>query len=310
MHVVLGATGQVGGKIAAFLIERGETVAVVGRHPERLNSLTRRGAIPLVGSLEDGGFMVRAFTGARSLFSMIPPQPYALNYRAFQTRVGSAMASAIAVSGVTHVVNLSSIGAQWTSGTGPIAGLHEHEERLNAIPGLHVLHLRPGFFMENLLMNIDLIKANGINGLPLSGDIDIPVVATQDIAREAAERLLELDFTGHSVQELLGPENLSMNAMTLILGRAIGLPTLKYVQFSYEEAADALVGKGVSPDVARLSNEMYRAFNEGRLTWGLSRTARNTTRTPFEEFALQFSAAFKRGRVEVENREPEMMTKR
>lgn len=310
MHVILGATGQVGGKVAAFLIERGEQVAVVSRHPEKLNSLTRKGAIPLAGSLEDGKFLIRAFAGARALFSMIPPQPYARDYRTFQTRVGASMASAIAVSSVTHVVNLSSVGAQWPAGTGPITGLHEHEERLNAVPGLHVLHLRPSFFMENLLSNIDLIKANGVNGSPLAGELEFPVIAARDIAWEAANRLQALDFSGSSVQELLGQRDLSMNEMTRILGAAIGLPSLKYVQFSYEEAAAAMVNKGISPDVARLYNEMVRAFNEGRITRGLIRNARNTTRTRFEEFALQFSAAYKRVRVEVENREPQTMMKR
>ncbi len=310
MHVILGATGQVGSQVAEFLLDRGEQVTVVSRHPEKLDGLKRQGANPLAGSLKDPEFLSRAFTGARSLFSMIPPQPYARDFRTFQTRVGASIASAIAVSGVTHVVNLSSVGAEWPAGTGPITGLHEHEERLNALPDLHVLHLRPAFFMENLLMNIDLIKANGVNGSPLTGELDFPVIATRDIAWEAANRLQALDFSGHSVQELLGERDLSMHEMTRILGNAIGLPSLKYVRFSYEETVDAMIAKGISPDVARLYNEMCRAFNEGRITHGLVRTERNTTRTPFEEFARFFSAVYKRGLVEVGNQEPQTMMKR
>ncbi len=34
------------------------------------------------------------------------------------------------------------------AGTGPIAGPHAQAQRLNALPGLALLHLRPGYFME------------------------------------------------------------------------------------------------------------------------------------------------------------------
>jgi hypothetical protein len=35
-----------------------------------------------------------------------------------------------------------------TEGTGPVAGLHSSEQKLNAISGLNGLHLRAAYFME------------------------------------------------------------------------------------------------------------------------------------------------------------------
>lgn len=309
MHVIVGASGHVGRLIAENLLEHGKTVGVISRNPERLKTLVKMGAQPLVGSLEDAPFVARAFDGAEAVFTMIPPQLYARDYRAFQTRVGTAIAAALASSGVPFAVNLSSLGGHLPDGTGPIAGLHEQEDRLNALSGLHVMHLRPAFFMENLLLNIDLIKANGINGTPLKGDLRFPVIAVEDIARVAAENLRFLPFRGVSVRELLGQRDLSMREMTRILGKAIGQPTLQYVEFSYEETCSAMINAGISRDVARLYAEMYRAFNEGRITSGLVRSARNTTETPFEKFAKQFATAYARGMGSPAAREKELALK-
>jgi uncharacterized protein YbjT (DUF2867 family) len=294
MYIIIGATGHIGSKITESLLKQGELVGVIGRSADRLAPLLQRGAIPHVGSVEDADFMARACAGARAAFTMIPPNPQAKNFRDYQARAGAVIASAIAKAGVSHVVNLSSLGAHLDQGTGPIAGLHEQEARLNALPGLNVLHLRPAFFMENMMMNVDLIKSRGVNGTPLKGDLRFPVIATRDIAQAAAANLASLTFSGISVRELLGERDLTMKEMTRILGKAIGLPALPYVEFSYEEACKAMISQRVSRDVARLYAEMYQAYNEGHVTAGLVRTAQNTTETPFERFAEEFAVAYRK----------------
>ena len=155
---------------------------------------------------------------------MIPPDLYAENVRDMQTRIGVSIAEAIRKAGVMWVVNLSSQGAHLLRGTGPIAGLHEQEERLNAIPEVNVVHLRPTFFMENLESTMGLIKDQGIMGTPLNAEMKIPVIAAQDIASAAVEWLSELRFKDNSVCDLLGQRDLSMIEMTAIIGKAIGKP--------------------------------------------------------------------------------------
>ena len=85
---------------------------------------------------------------------MIPPNFTAVDFRAYQNEVGNSIATGIIKAGVKFVVNLSSQGAEFPAGTGPIAGLHDQEERLNRLQGVNVLHLRATYFIENLLMNI------------------------------------------------------------------------------------------------------------------------------------------------------------
>lgn len=157
------------------------------------------------------------------------------------------------------------------------------EERLNRIKGLNVLHLRPAYFMENLLWGIDLIKSKGINGDAMRGDIKIPMIATKDIAAYAADLLVKRDFTGSSVRYLHGPRDLSLIEATEIIGKKINKPGLSYVMFPYDEAEKAMVGMGLSPDISRLFNAMSKAFNEGRIISG-KRTKENTAQTTCEEF--------------------------
>ena len=71
---------------------------------------------------------------------MLPP----VSSREDQERQSDAIAKAVKESGLRYAVHLSSYGAHVPEGTGPIAGLHSSEQKLNAIRGLNVLHLRTG----------------------------------------------------------------------------------------------------------------------------------------------------------------------
>lgn len=292
MYVITGATGHTGRVIVEKLLAEGKPVRAVARSAEHLKPLAAKGAEPFVGSLEDTA-MARAFAGAEAVYTLVPTPLTAPDVRASQNRVGEALATAIAKARVPFVVNLSSVGAQLSEKVGPVTGLHDVEQRLNRLERVNILHLRPAFFMENLMMNIPMIKNMGINGTPMKGDVVTPMIATKDIAAEAAERLLRLDFKGKSVKELLGPRELTMTEATAILGGAIGKPSLPYVQFPYGDAEKAMIGMGLSPDVARGYIEMYRAFNDGIMKPTEQRSAKNTTPTSFEAFAEEFAAAYK-----------------
>jgi uncharacterized protein YbjT (DUF2867 family) len=283
--VVLGATGHIGSRIAEFLTERHEPVRLVSRRADRLAALAERGAEPWEGSVEDADFLTRVLTGARAAFLLIPPAPGTADLRGFQRRVSEAEAAAVRASGVPYVVNLSSVGAEVPYGTGPIAGLREHEQRLNAIEGVNVLHLRPALFMENLLGGIASIRGAGVHLNPLRGDLPFPMIATQDIAAEADRLLAELGFEGKSTQELLGPRDYTQEEATRILGEAIGKPDLGYSQVSPEEARQALLGMGASESEADAYLEMVAALNSGKVHPAEPRLPENTTPTTLEEFA-------------------------
>jgi len=293
MYVVTGATGNTGRVVAETLLAKGKRVRVIGRNAKNLQSLVEKGAEAFVGSVTDSSTMLHAFQGAQAVYALIPPNYATENFRDYQNEVGSAYSSAIRQAGVPFVVNLSSVGAHLSQGAGPISGLCDVEQQLNQLHGVNIVHLRAGFFMENLFFSLDLIRNQNINGTPLRGDLLIPMIATRDIAEVAAQLLLGLDFSGHSTKELLGQRDISMNEVTRIIGKAIGKEGLAYVQFPYEQAEQAMVAMGLSQDVALSLNEMDRALNEERVRPLEKRTAANTTPTSFEQFAESFAAVYR-----------------
>ena len=296
MYVILGATGNVGSVIANTLLAKGEKVRVVGRNASRLQPFVDSGAEPFLAEIHDSAALSKALEGARAAFLLIPPDPSSPDYRAAQDEKTDALASAVQASGLKYAVNLSSISAQLAAGTGPIAGLHGAETKLNRIPPLHVLHLRPAYFMENELPGIEVIKNFGIFGSALKPDLRIPMIATRDIGAYAAQRLLKLDFSGKSTQELLGAGDVTRTEVAAAIGGAIGKPELSYVQFPYAQVEQALEQKGISTKTAQLFIEMYRAFNEGLAAGEEPRSAANTTPTTIEQFAREVVAPAYRGR--------------
>lgn len=292
MYVVSGATGHTGKIVAESLLARGQKVRVIGRDAERLQHFVRLGAEPFVGSLEDADAVARAFAGAQAVYAMIPPSMRAEGFRSYQNRVAEAMISAIRMNEVKHVVALSSVGAELPDKTGPVAGLHDFEQKLNTLDGVNVLVLRPGFFMENAIFTIRLIKSMGFDGGATKADVPVPMIATRDIGAYAARRLLALDFSGKSVQELHGPRDVTMRESARILGAAIGKPDLNYVEFSYDDAVNGMTQMGLPREIAESFTELSRATNEGLVKFHRPRTALTATPTTLEEFAPDFAAAY------------------
>ncbi len=283
--VICGATGQIGSKIADTLLGAGEPIRVVGRERVRLGPLAARGAEPFPGDIRDGDFLETAFTGARAAFVLIPPRLDTPNLRAYQDEVADALSSALSEARVPRVVTLSSIGAELPGGTGPIAGLHALEAKLDRHAETAVVHLRAGYFMENHLFGIPVIRGRGQYGSPLRPDIPIPMIATKDIAGVAVRLLLDEKVAGHQVRYLLGPRDVPMAEAAGILGQAIGTPALKYVQVPEAEARKAMIAAGMSGNAADAMIEMDRAFNEGRIRPTEARSIENSTPTTLEEFA-------------------------
>jgi len=292
MLVITGATGKTGSKITELLLDKGHGVRVIGRDAGKLKGFTVKGAEAAVGDMADKAFLAKAFSGADAVFALIPPNFGAADFRAYQKTIGESVAAAVKVSGVKYVVNLSSQGAHLPDKTGPVAGLHDQEKRLNDLEGVNVLHLRPTYFMENLLVNIDMIRKMNIMGSAVRGDIQFAMIATKDIAAYAAERLVKRDFTGKSVVDLLGQRDLSLDEAAAIIGKKLGKPDLKYVAFPYEDAEKGMVAMGLSADLSRLYVEMSRALNDGLFAVNIPRTKENTTQTAFETFADLFAVVY------------------
>jgi uncharacterized protein YbjT (DUF2867 family) len=292
LFVVTGASGNIGRRLAALLLEGRRQVRVVARQEERLHALREAGAQVAAGDLHDADFLRRAFAGAHAAFTMLPTPMIDHDLRGWQNRTSEAIAFALSDARVPYVVNLSSVGAEVPYGTGPIAGLHDHEERLDRLDGVAIVHLRPTFFMENHLHAIAAMRAQGVYAGTLRGDLVLPMIATADIAQEAARLLAGLEFEDKSTRELLGPRDYTLSEAARILGAAIGRPDLPYVQATDAQAREAMVAQGMPPHMADAMLEMNRALNSGKIRAAEPRLPENTTSTTLEDWAGHFAGVY------------------
>jgi len=280
IYVILGASGNTGSIIADSLVSKGRKARVVGRDAGRLQRFVRKGAEAFTAEVSDVAALTKAFRGARAAYLMLPPA----KSREDQERDSDAIAKAVKESGLRYAVHLSSYGAQVPEGTGPVAGLHSSEQKLNEINGLNVLHLRAAYFMENNLAAIGMIHGMGVFGNALLPNLKLPMIATRDVGDYAARRLLDLDFSGKQTRELLGERDLSITEATAVIALGIDKPDLRYELFPYDQVQQALTQMGVPPKGAALYIEMYKAINAGVLIPQEPRSPENTTPTSFEQF--------------------------
>lgn len=280
--------------MAQNLLAARKRVRAVGRNAGRLESLVAAGAETFVCDLTDSKALAQAFSGARAVYAMIPPDTTSTDYRRRQDRITDSMAAALKKSRVKYAVTLSSLGAEQPEKTGSIVGQHYLEEQFNRIAGLNVLHLRAGYFMENLLAQVGIVKTTGYAAGTFRADLPLPMIATRDIGSTAADAMVRLSFEGSQTRELLGPRDWSMAEAAGIIGAAIGKPELQYVQSPPSQARDVLVQIGLSPNVADLILEMSAALNSGLVAASEVRSAANTTPTSLETFVReQFVPAYR-----------------
>jgi uncharacterized protein YbjT (DUF2867 family) len=287
MYVVLGASGNTGHVVAKNLLANGRKVRAIGRNTAHLQPLAAEGAEIFIADVTDASALTKAFRQAESAYVMIPPNPTSNEFRAYQENVSDAIATAVQSSGVKNIVALSSFGADKPTGTGPVVGLHNLEQKLNQIERANVLHLRAGYFMENMMPQVGAIRMVGSALGPVHPDLKLPMIATRDIGAAAAEALLQLNFHGKQTRELHGQRDLNYTEAVTIIGKAIGKPDLGYIQPPDDQVRAAMVQSGLSDNMAGLILEMAAALNRGHMRALEARTSHNTTPTSFETFVAE-----------------------
>jgi uncharacterized protein YbjT (DUF2867 family) len=265
MVVITGASGKTGSKAAEMLLAKKIQVRVLGRSFDNLKWLGEKGATILTGDQADEGFLTNAFSGADAVYLLVPPKLDAADPVAYYNAIGDVAVSAIKKAGVKKVVFLSSLGAELDSGTGPIVGLHDVETKLEALKNVDIVIIRAGFFMENLLTNVGLMKNQKINSNVASPNAPILMVSSRDVGAKAAQLLENPDFNGHTIVEIFG-DRISYEKATKIIAEKVGLAQLHYVQFSPYDAVGAMTAMGISRRVSEGFVEMANGISEGKIS--------------------------------------------
>jgi uncharacterized protein YbjT (DUF2867 family) len=279
----MGAAGRVGGRVAHLLLQKGEQIRVL-QHGRPLDELAARGAEVVQGDAANVDDLVELFDGAAAALVLLPDNVAEARFVAQRSTIARSIADALTDHPVGHVVMLSSLGVDRRDVPGIPAGLRELEQLLFALEAINLLALRSALYIDYLLASVPLIQAQGINGSVIEGDRPLPMIATRDVAAEAAERLARRDFSGREARVLLGPEDVTMREATAAIGRRLGKPDVRYMEFPPDDLERALMDASFSKEAASKLVEQQSAVNEGRFDAGVERTSENTGSTTLDDF--------------------------
>ena len=222
MYAVTGITGQVGGAVARSLLGAGQRVRAVVRDANKGASLAERGCDVVLAEMTDAAALTGAFTGVDGVFVLIPPlfdpTPGFPEVRA----IVAALKAALTTSSPPKVVSLSTIGAQARE-PNLLNQLGMAEQELDTLP-LPIAFLRAAWFIENAASDIAPARESGVIQSFLQPlDKPVPMVATADIGRVAAE-LLQESWQGRRIVELEGPRRITPNDIAAALAEILRRP--------------------------------------------------------------------------------------
>ncbi len=289
--VVTTPTGNIGRVLTQALVDAGEKPVLIARNADKVKTFVDAGATVKEGRHHDAAFLTEATRGARALFVLTPSNFQLTEIRGFYRGFAEAAAAAIDANRIGHVLHLSSVGAELETGNGPVAGLHVAEQVLNRTKA-NVLHLRPGYFMENTLGQIPSILQASSLFTTFPRGTRFEMIATRDVGAYAADRLTKLDWSGTSTAELQGPGETGYDEVAAVLSEVLD-KALTHVTVSDDQMREALAGIGISKAMADSLVELADGIVKGRVEYHEPRTAENTTPTTYPQFAQDvFKPAF------------------
>jgi NAD(P)H dehydrogenase (quinone) len=258
MYAITGITGKVGGVAARTLLAAGQRVRAVVRDADKGRSWSDLGCEVAIAEMEDAEALTRAFTSVAGVFILPPPnfdpEPGFPEAKA----VISAVRQALDATRPARVVCLSTIGAQ-AEQTNLLSQRTLMEAALSTLP-LPVTFLRPAWFMENLSWDVAEARGQGVLSSFLQPlDKAMPMVATADVGRVAAELLLQA-WIGKRIVELEGPKWVTQNGIAAELSKALHRPV--YAEAVPREYWGAIFrAQGMRDPIPRI--QMLDGFNEG-----------------------------------------------
>lgn len=229
---VVGATGQQGGATVRALLDQGATVRGLVRDPEaaKAQALADRGVELVRADLKDPGSLRAAFTGTDGVFAMSTVG--GKDGLAGETADGCAIADAVRDVDVPNLVYNSVGGAERNSGIPHFESKRRVEEYVTSL-GLPAVFVRPVFFMENFYRTVPKMEDGTlVLRMPMPGDINLQMVAVDDIGAVSAAALLDPSRVPGGSIEIAG-DQLTGDQIAEAFGRDAGVEA-RYVALPLE----------------------------------------------------------------------------
>jgi|Tabmets5t2r1_1033131.scaffolds.fasta_scaffold32778_1 uncharacterized protein YbjT (DUF2867 family) len=240
-------TGNVGHFVVGNLIRAGVRPRILTRDVGTVEPEVRAHVDAVAVDLTDARAVREATRGVEALYA-VAPATETEDPTAAYARIGAGFATAVAENGIARTVFQSSVGAELRQGAGEIDGLAAAEQALDDVAaraGVGVTHLRCGFFFTNLLLQSDAVAA-GVVPILWPTDHRLAWVAPRDVADVATGLLLRPDWSGRRVQAVHGPQDLSWDEATAVVGDVVGRD-VRAERIRDDEMRAALASVGMGP---------------------------------------------------------------
>jgi NAD(P)H dehydrogenase (quinone) len=258
MYAITGTTGNIGGEVARRLLAAQQPLRAVMRDARKAPAWEQRGCEIAIADMGDGAALAAAFQGAEGVFVLVPPNFDPLPGFPEAQATAATLKSALEKARPDRVVYLSTIGAQATQ-TNLLSQHTLIEQTLRELP-LPITFLRPAWFMENSSWDVAPARENGVIPSFLQPlDKPVPMVATADIGRVAAE-LLQEEWSGHRIVELEGPKRVTPNEVAATFADLLNRPVRMEV-VPRETWEPLFRSQGMKNPAPRI--QMLDGFNEG-----------------------------------------------
>jgi NAD(P)H dehydrogenase (quinone) len=278
MHAITGITGNVGGEVARALLNAGHAVRAVIRDPRKGAVWEALGCDVSLADMNDAAALAAAFKAASDVFVLLPPNfdpsPDFPETRAIVAAVRQALEAARP----GKVVCLSTIGAQ-AKRENLLTQLTIMEESLGDLP-MPITFLRPAWFMENCSWDVAPARDTRVISSFLQPlEKPVPMVATADVGRVAAE-LLQETWTGRRIIELEGPTRVTPNQIAATFAEIFSHPVQAEAvpRQTWEQLFKSQGMKHPEPRI-----QMLDGFNQGWIEFEQDETRRRKGRIGLRE---------------------------
>jgi NAD(P)H dehydrogenase (quinone) len=258
MFAITGITGNIGGEVARNLLGARQPVRAVVRDARKGQSWAQRGCEVALADIGDASALAAAFKGADGVFILVPPNFDPLPGFPEAHAIAATLKSAIDEAAPGRVVYLSTIGAQATQPN--LLTQHSIIEQSLRELSVPITFLRPAWFMENCSWDVVPARDSGVIPSFLQPlDKPVPMVATADIGRVAAQ-LLQETWSGHRVVELEGAQRVTPNDIAAAFSQLLDHP-VQMELVPHETWETLFRSQGVKNPAPRV--RMLDGFNEG-----------------------------------------------
>lgn len=257
--IVLGATGHIGSVCAQTLLEHGETVIAVVHSADKATDLRKAGAEIVVADVHDVAALAAVLERGERAFLLNPPADPAGDTNAEELSTVAAIAEAAGRASLRKIVAASVIGARAGDAIGDLSVLHDFEQRLGRL-GVPLAIDRAGYYFSNWDMHRASARDDGVIRVAFPADLEIVMVAPEDLGRVAAERLLAAEDTG--IRNIEGPRRYRVQEVADIFARLLNRP-VRIDTVPPERIEEMFKDLGFSPPSARAYARMTNVVLEG-----------------------------------------------